>query len=106
MDKTKYAPGPWHVGPVDDTMVTDAAGCEVAAVDGDYNDPDLWPVMEANARLIAAAPEMLAELQKQVAWLQHIRPQLMGKVSCTVLDGLSQSVKYMSAAIAKATGQS
>jgi hypothetical protein len=31
----------------------------VAQIDGDYNEPDLWPVMEANARLIAAAPDLL-----------------------------------------------
>ena len=31
----------------------------MAQIDGDYNEPDLWPVMEANARLIAAAPDLL-----------------------------------------------
>lgn len=62
----EFTPGPWQVGPVDDTVVThvgaDGILYEVAAIDGDYNSPDQWPTMEANARLIAAAPEMLAAL--------------------------------------------
>ena len=56
----KHTPGPWVTSATDDTVVIDATGREVAAIDGDYNDPDTWPQMEANARLIAAAPEMKA----------------------------------------------
>lgn len=60
---SKHTHGPWVVGPVDDTVVThlgaDGVRYEVAQIDGDYNEPDLWPVMEANARLIAAAPDLL-----------------------------------------------
>ena len=59
-----HTPGPWVVGPVDDTIVTAPDGSEVAAIDGDYNQPDMWPVMEANARLIAAAPELLEALRE------------------------------------------
>lgn len=57
-------PGPWRVGPVDDTVVVAADGSEIAAIDGDYNEPDLWPMMEANARLIALAPDLAAALIK------------------------------------------
>jgi len=66
MSAGTHTPGPWRVGPVDDTVVTDADGKEVAAIDGDYNSPDEWPRMEANARLIAAAPEMLSALKRLV----------------------------------------
>jgi len=66
-----HTKGPWVVGPVDDTVVThmgkDGIRYEVAAVDGDYNDPDTWPIMEANARLIAAAPDLLEALQNLLA---------------------------------------
>lgn len=55
-------PGPWRVGPVDDTIVTAPDGTTVAEIDGDYNSPDLWPMMEANARLIAAAPDLAQAL--------------------------------------------
>lgn len=58
---TKHTPGPWAVGPVDDTVIThvgpDNVRYEIAAIDGDYNQPETWPVMEANARLIASAPD-------------------------------------------------
>ena len=63
MSESKHTPGPWKVSPTDDTVVIDATGAEVAAIDGDYNDPDTWPQMEANARLIAAAPDLLDALQ-------------------------------------------
>lgn len=59
---TGFTPGPWNVGPIDDTRVEDTLGNEVAQIDGDYNQPETWPVMEANARLIAAAPDLLAAL--------------------------------------------
>lgn len=52
-----------------------------------------------------AAPDMLSELRKQIDWLRHIRPQLTGKVPGSVINGLDQSVKYMTAAIAKAEGR-
>lgn len=66
-----FTAGPWRVGPVDDTMVTAADGTEIAAIDGDYSQPETWPVMEANARLIAAAPDMHAALvaAKQELWM-------------------------------------
>ena len=59
-DMKAGTPGLWRVGPVDDTIVTAADGSEVAAVDGDYNEPDLWPIMEANARRIATLPDLEA----------------------------------------------
>lgn len=58
-------PGPWRVGPVDDTRVEDADGNEVAQIDGDYNSPELWPKMEANARFIAAARDLVPALLKE-----------------------------------------
>lgn len=66
MTVIKHTPGPWRTSLTDDTVVVDAAGREVAAIDGDYNDPDTWPLMEANARLIAAAPDLLAALAEMI----------------------------------------
>ena len=53
-----FAPGPWKVSPTDDTNVITHDREMVAEIAGDYNDPDLWPIMEADTRLIAAAPDM------------------------------------------------
>lgn len=60
--RAKHAPGPWRTSLTDDTVIVDASGREVAAVGGDYNDPDTWPIMEANARLIAAGPDLKGAL--------------------------------------------
>lgn len=59
-----HTPGPWRVSLTDDTVVVTVDGSEVASIDGDYNEPDLWPIMEANARLIASAPSLLSALRE------------------------------------------
>jgi hypothetical protein len=55
----QHTPGPWKLSLPDETAVASFDGAEIAAVQGDYDDDDVWPVMAANARLIAAAPEMI-----------------------------------------------
>ena len=98
-----HTPGPWVVGPIDDTAVThlgkDGIRYEVAAVDGDYNDPDEWPIMEANARLIAAAPDLLAVVKAMV----------VEYCDYTIINNLGNpetqhNIKLARAAIAKAEG--
>lgn len=54
-DFSRRAPGPWRIHPVDDTVIVAADGSEVAAIDGDYNQPETWPIMEANAAFIIHA---------------------------------------------------
>ncbi|CAB4145893.1 hypothetical protein UFOVP1204_46 [uncultured Caudovirales phage] len=100
--KQAHSKAPWRVHPVDDCMVIDADGREVAAVDGDYNHPDTWPVMEANVRLIAAAPEMLPALETLLA--KYI--ELVGAVTRYGPENaeLIPEVIASRAAIAKATG--
>lgn len=95
---TKHTPGPWRVGPVDDTLVSDASGREVAAVDGDYNNPDEWPSMEANARLIAAAPEMYAELRKLADALNSGR-------QLDTMHFMPSAIARINSIVAKAEGQ-
>lgn len=56
----------------------------------------------ANARLIAAAPELLAECERELAWLRHIRPQIQAPSS--VMLGFDQAEKALASAIAKAKG--
>jgi hypothetical protein len=72
MGVLNIAPTPWRVGPVDDTVVSAADRSVVAEVDGDYNQPDEWPVMEANARLIAAAPDLYSAT---TAWITYLDTQ-------------------------------
>ena len=79
--KTQHTPGPWK----DDGMefIMDANGFAICQA----RDFDSW---EANARLIAAAPEMLAALQKIVTANANY-------------DDLTQPMLEAEAAIAKAT---
>lgn len=66
--ETKFTPGPWVVGPIDDTMVTHVAAdgqrYQIARAIGDYDDDAVWPTVEANARLIAGAPKLYDSLRE------------------------------------------
>lgn len=92
---SKHAKESWRVGPVDDTAITTQDGDEVALVQGDYGDPAVWPVMEARARLIAAAPDLLEALEFLLA-------QTVDYTGATQPSGAQ---KKALAAIAKATGE-
>lgn len=98
--KTKHTPGPWYIPtiranaqdkrPLWETVRskhTEEPICRIAQ--------DVAHDAEANARLIAAAPELLAALRLLIEWYdgQHGDPGVLG----------SQSVEDARAAIAKAT---
>lgn len=57
----KFTPGPWKVSLTDDTVVMDKDANAVAVAVGDYDTH--YEVTEANARLIAAAPDLYEALQ-------------------------------------------
>lgn len=96
---TKHTPGPWVVIPstpqdgVNCWWVHSATGVDIAIVNGPQN-----PETEADARLIAAAPELLEALQ-------HI-------LRCIPIGGLAQihhnssTWEQIDAAITKALGES
>lgn len=105
---SSFTPGPWEVGPVDDTVVThlgaDGIRYEVAAIDGDYNDPDTWPTMEANARLIAAAPDMLAALEKAEQFIANgVELGFIRMPDASTPDPAHDTLPAIRAAIAKAS---
>jgi hypothetical protein len=61
MDKPGYTPGPWHVGLVDETSVLSADRETVALCCDRYeDDPER---KAADARLIAAAPDLVEALR-------------------------------------------
>ena len=98
MTQLKHTPGPWLViERSDDWMtITDNPSMSVGFVDVwdfDYNEKRL----EANANLIAAAPELLKHLEWAVSCL-HFDPD--------DLPEAAQKLNAALAAIAKATGQS
>lgn len=66
----KHTPGPWHIGvrqPNSDKFIYGQDGSEVANCDmlTNFHDVNL-----ANARLIAAAPDMLEALEKAASILE------------------------------------
>jgi len=65
---TKHTQGPWHLDRDDNVNLwVDGPRREVIATIPNT------PQGQANARLIAAAPDLLAALQKYVKWIQDDR---------------------------------
>lgn len=96
MSTTKHTPGPWHIARFDATTVEirSERGLIVAEVGNTSTEDD------ANARLIAAAPELLSALQRIADRnLTYLSGKVMG-------DQISyEDVAAARAAIAKATGE-
>jgi len=86
-----YSPGPWKTthSEVNGYRVSDSTGWGVAVVLKDVND-------EANARLIAAAPQMLEALETADALIHRL---LMGA------DYAQKEVEEIRAAIRAAKGE-
>ena len=106
---TQHTPGPWRVDPdhCRDVQTADGAIEICLAEGGEPYGKNLFsvPSMEeahANARLIAAAPELLFELKKCASLL---------KTACSEIDDLTgkavitQRLESVTALIAKATGE-
>ena len=109
---TKHTPGPWAVGKVKNKKqkayidaelhnpVDDPLGCAswngLAVAYGSTFDTEKGrEVMLANARLIAAAPDLLAAVKGYMAWAD---PEICHD------DELNAILESFRAAIAKATG--
>ena len=98
--ETKYTPGPWTVD--EDGFVYDASAfhetpiCDPRCFDA--NIAGNMAEMDANARLIASAPELLEAGQQLLAALVHNA----GKQGVVMLA--SQQIRQLRAAIAQATG--
>lgn len=117
MADLKQTPQMWRTHLVDEIVVGyyDEAGDwhDIVSVNGDYADPEQWPVMAARAQLIAAAPELLAalhDLRSFVAVMVGRGPE--ASIPETIATPLGVQVKIGSimadaaAAIAKAEGRS
>lgn len=117
MSETKHTPGPWVSSKFGFQVLTGDSWSTVCALKGDaswennrgdYHQEYEWQRQEANARLIAAAPELLAVVQMVAkASMFETRPHRgessIGWQSDAKLNG-SDVWKAAHAAIAKATG--
>lgn len=102
----KHTPEPWSRSVFDDGISV-AGGISIEAIDeadgqlfelcavfGVNNHQEVDPTSEANARLICAAPELLAALEEAILVIERIKPEE---------NGMGTLVRGR-AAIAKATG--
>jgi hypothetical protein len=96
----QHTPGPWAVNWAgsgrDGKFVYDevyvyspACGVEDIAVAADIADPLTGKPSEANARLIAAAPEMLAALEK--VWSEGVIPDGFALLQDQVCDAIAKA---------------
>jgi hypothetical protein len=116
MSESKHTPGPWTVtlgGPRGSFHISEAKSHDEAEHSDDGVDG--YTVSSANARLIAAAPDLLQKLQKVVAWLDRLATRAEKDAKDTRFVSLSEAnaadaknyratIADISAAIAKATG--
>jgi hypothetical protein len=102
-ERQAHTPGPWEIDATSNVGAfeiwggpLDSNAPQICSDDGDLNRPE---ECKANARLIAAAPDMLAAIKLAVAILTE-----NGKL---IFDGVhGAAVARMNATIAKAEGQS
>ena len=93
---SKHTPGPWYVEMGNDCrLVVDAQECVVAIVKSPDVDPDEWET--ANAKLIAAAPDLLEACKQAARYIHVCGPKPLHVTDTLVHDALA-------AAIAKAKG--
>lgn len=98
---TKFTPGPWRQTLPDDTAIVGADGwpvCETG-VHQDYDEH--FERMEADARLIAAAPELFMALQ----WAMQFVPYPHAVGSQDYAEGFTAKRTAALSALAKATGE-
>lgn len=88
----QYTPGPWHIGMRPGPIVYGELGEQVADCRMGL---DVSDEQRANARLIAAAPELLNACRYLLTKIDSLAPRLAGLME----------YEYAKQAIAKATGQ-
>ena len=74
-NKTKFTPGPWEVIGSGIYIVSDDVDREKIATTVPHGAFNMNVKQEANALLIAAAPEMIVELQKALVVIEYLEQQ-------------------------------
>lgn len=96
---TQHTPGPWEVCPSNNEIINTDHGRLPFAIRAGYTLIGALYENEADALLIAAAPELLEALKAMLLHTAELNPmQGYDKHDC-------QAVKQAAAAIAKATGE-
>lgn len=107
---SKHAPGPWvayEIAPDDPEW----GACEIWPDENDREDEEgtVKPVATMvmgveNARLIAAAPDLLMRLTGLIAAAEYLQARVVETRGANCMDNLDVAIDEARAAIAKATG--
>ena len=101
-ERASFTPGPWHLrsnGKHDGDRTVTSATQDICNMNGGANDNS---TVYANARLIAAAPELLEALIDAEFLMRKV--SINWKEAASMLDSLKRSAEDARAAIAKANG--
>jgi hypothetical protein len=101
----KHTPGPWLISPyttgLDEIIIEEKAGNNrICVVTGDAGEAEGQEESKANARLIAAAPELLEMLKRVRQGYRNLREFKL--VSASTEDSLEVYIAEMDRLIAKA----
>jgi hypothetical protein len=99
---TQHTPGPWHVGEGRASIIVYASDGYAIANAATYHPKERD--LEANARLIAAAPELLEAARSVAAYFSH--PKFVEACDNAEMIAPGKSLALTLAAIAKAKGES
>ena len=103
MSNTKHTPGPWSYSDHASPRITNVE-CDIARVEalpGSENHSEVRGEVIANARLIAAAPDLLAALRDAEATIAVLQPHNRYPDG-SIKQGPSELLVRIRAAIAKA----
>jgi hypothetical protein len=99
--KAKHTPAPWHTGGIyPEDVYANRAGHAIARCVNEQYEGEC----EANARLIAAAPELLEELEKAMYYMTFDKGSAY--ISVEYMKKQNEALKRIKALIAKATEES
>jgi Asp/Glu/hydantoin racemase len=105
MTTTQHTPGPWTQGD-DNPLSIYGKYTNVATVHGTHaTGARTEEEARANARLIAAAPDLLAALQEATMVLKWAAQESKGKVKAEIVGGWMHHAEKAQAAITAATGE-
>ena len=101
--RTEHTPGPWEASPARRSIIIQTDDLLIAETLNRVGYDQTNEEAEANARLIAAAPELLARLRVAVATIEDLATRY--KFSDADIEELQTVVGDWQSAIAKARGQ-
>lgn len=104
--EAKHTPGPWVIGGQSEggKYININGGGRIIARVMFSKPTDPFPADDANARLIAAAPDLLEALKKCRSELHLLKDGSVGGVPNTIAALIHERIELADAAIAKATG--